>query len=158
MNAVLIRFWEQRNLRERRILAAGTALLLLLLCWLLLIEPALAGRVYWQSQLPVLRAERAQMQALAQQAAAAPPAVRAAAPMDRAALERGLVSAGLKPQNLNAGDALVRANFTDVSFSALTDWLQQSQRSAQLAVSEATVSARERIDRVDAALSMRRPH
>lgn len=158
MKAAAVRFWAQRSARERRILAAAALLLLLVLCCLLLIEPALAGRTHWQAQLPILRAERAQMQVLARQATAAAPTARAAAPLDRAALERSLVSAGLKPQRLNAGDTLVRANFTDVSFSTLADWLQQSQRNAQLVVTEATFSARERMDRVDAVLSMRRPH
>ena len=132
------RFWAARNERERRMLLAGGAVLLLLLVWLLLIEPALAGRSNWQERLPALRAERAQ------------------AAWDRPALERSLADAGLRPQSLNVGDVLVRANFNDVSFSALTGWLQQSQRNAQLAVSEANVSARERVDRVDATLALRR--
>lgn len=154
MNAVR-RFWDSRSERERRILGVGTGLLLLLLCWLMLVEPALDGRAYWRQRLPALRAERAQMQALARQASDAPPA-RAAQPLDRPALERSLASAGLKPQSLNVADQLVRANFTDVSFTALAGWLLQSQRSAQLAVAEATVSARERVDRVDATLVLRR--
>ena len=155
MNAAR-RFWAERNVRERRILVIGAALLGLLLCWLLLVEPALEGRAYWQQRLPALRAERAQMQALAQQAAAAPPA-RAVQSPDRPALERSLAGAGLKPQALTVADALVRMKFADVSFSALADWLQQSQRDARLAVSEATVNARERVDRVDATLALRRP-
>ncbi len=155
MNAAR-RFWAERNVRERRILAIGAALLGLLLCWLLLIEPALDGRTYWRQRLPGLRAERAQMQALAQQAAAAPP-VRTGPPPDRPALERSLAAAGLKPQALMADSASVRVKLADVSFSALADWLQQSHRDARLAVAEATVSARERIDRVDATLVLRRP-
>ncbi len=155
MSAVT-RFWAARNERERRMLLAGGAVLLLLLVWLLLIEPALAGRSHWQERLPALRAERAQMQALARQVSAAPPPARAQAAWNRPALERSLADAGLRPQSLNVGDVLVRANFNDVSFSALTGWLQQSQRNAQLAVSEANVSARERVDRVDATLALRR--
>ncbi len=155
MNA-LSRFWVERNARERRILIAGSILLLLLLCWLLLIEPALDGRAYWRQRLPVLRAERAQMQLLARQTGTTSTPSRAAPPLDRPALERSLAAAGLKPQSLTMTDGLVRTHFTDVSFVALTDWLQQSQRNAQLAVSEATVSARTRVDRVDATLALRR--
>ena len=155
MNAAR-RFWAGRNARERRILAIGTVLLGVLLCWLLLLEPALDGRAYWLQRLPALRAERAQMQARAQQAAAAPPA-RAVQSPDRPALERSLAGAGLKPQALTVADTLVRVTLADVSFSALADWLQQSQRDMRLAVAEATVNARERIDRVDATLALRRP-
>ncbi len=150
------RFWAERSGRERRILAVGAALLSLLLCWLLLVAPALDGRAYWRQRLPALRAERAQMQSLAQQAAAAPP-VRAVPPPDRPALERSLAGAGLKPQGLTVDGAVVRVKLADVSFAALADWLQQSQRDARLTVSEATVNARERIDRVDATLALRRP-
>ncbi len=149
------RFWGARSERERRILLAGGALLLLLLCWLLLVEPAAAGRTYWRQRLPALHAERAQMQALARQTGSTPPA-HGALPPDRPALERSLADAGLKPHSLTVTDALVRARFSDVSFAALAGWLQQSQRTAQLAVTEANISARERIDRVDATLALRR--
>lgn len=99
------------------------------------------------------------MQALARQASAtlaASASARPTAALDRTALERSLTDAGLKPDSLNVSDALVRMNFHDVSFSALAAWLQQSQRNAQLAVAEASVIARERIDRVDATLVLRR--
>ena len=53
-------------------------------------------------------------------------------------------------------DSTVTLNFSDTSFSALTEWLQQAQREQQLSVTEATVTARERLDRVDATLSLQR--
>lgn len=151
------RFWTERTSRERWILGVGSSLLLLVLCWLLLIDPALQGRARWKQALPLLRADYAQMQSLAQQALAAP-APSATAPLrpDRAALERSLATHGLKAQSLNAGEDGVRIALTDVSFSALTDWMQQVQRDAQLVVAEAGITARERIDRVDANLSLRR--
>ena len=149
-------FWNERTPRERSILMAGGALLLLLLIWFLLVDPALAGRERWQKDLPALRADYAQMQSLAQQASAAPASTAAAKPADHASIERSLNDAGLKPQSLNVGDDLVRARFTDVSFSALTDWLQRAQRDSRLVVTEASVNARERIDRVDASVSLRR--
>lgn len=151
------RFWNERTPRERGILVAGGALLLLLLLWFVLVEPALEGRARWQKDLPALRADYAQMQALAQQAGDVPAAAGASRPADRSAIERSLNDAGLKPQSLNVGDELVRASFTDVSFSALTDWLQRAQRDARLVVSEASVNARDRIDRVDASVSLRKP-
>ena len=150
------RFWNERTPRERSILLAGGALLLLLLIWFLLVDPALDGRARWRKDLPALRADYAQMQSLAQQASSAPASTVAAKPADRASIERSLNDAGLKPQSLNVGDELVRARFTDVSFSALTDWLQRAQRDSRLVVTEASVNARERIDRVDASVSLRR--
>ena len=150
------RFWNERTPRERSILIVGGLLLLLLLVWFVLVDPALDGRARWQKDLPALRADYAQMQSLAQQASSVPAATGAAKPAYRATIERSLNDAGLKPQSLNVGDELVRARFTDVSFSALTDWLQRAQRDSRLVVSEASVNARERIDRVDASVSLKK--
>jgi len=151
------RFWSERTARERVILIAGGSLLLLLLIWFLGVDLALDGRARWQKDLPVLRADYAQMQALAQQAGA-PLANRSpAAPIDRASIERSLNDAGLKSQSLNVDDTLVRARFTDVSFATLIDWLERAQRDSRLVVSEASVNARERMDRVDASVSLRKP-
>ncbi|MCM0044768.1 MAG: type II secretion system protein M [Burkholderiaceae bacterium] len=154
--AAASRFWAERTPRERRILGVGGGLLLLVLCWLLLIDPALQGRAQWKQALPALRADYAQMQALAQQAAAAPAPAAAAPPPDRAAVERSLAEHGMKAQSLNVGEDGVRIALVDVSFSALTDWMQQAQRDAQLVVAEAGITARDRLDRVDANLSLRR--
>ncbi len=150
------RFWDRRTPRERGMMVAGGVLLLALLIWLLLVDPALDGRARWQKDLPALRADYAQMQALAQQVGTVPSPTTASRTADRASIERSLNDAGLKPQALNISDALVRARFTDVSFSALTDWLQRAQRDSRLVVSEASVSARERLDRVDAQVSLKR--
>ncbi len=165
-SSALSAFWQQRSARERRVLGWGGSLLMLALLWLLGVEPALEGRERWRKDLPQLRADAAQVQALAQQLASAPPPPRtagsaAASPtVDKATLEAGLAAQGLKAQSLSVQDAggvlLVRVNFDDVSFSALTEWLQQQQRALQLAVSEASVTARERLDRVDARLTLRR--
>ena len=163
MSGRLGAFWQERSARERRVLGWGSGLLVLVLLWMLGVEPALEGRERWRKDLPQLRADAAQVQALAQQLAAAPPraAGSAASPtVDKATLESGLAAQGLKAQSLSVQDAggvlLVRVNFDDVSFSALTEWLQQQQRTLQLSVSEASVTARERLDRVDARLTLRR--
>lgn len=149
-------FWAARTPREQRILAIGGGLLLIVLVWLLLIDPALQGRAQWNQALPALRADVAQMQALAQQAAAAPAPAPAGPMPSRAELERSLASQGLKPQSLTVADAQVRLVLSDVSFAALVAWLRQMQGDAQLVVNEAGITARERIDRVDANLSLRK--
>lgn len=150
------RFWNERTARERVMLVAGGSVLLLLLAWFLGVDPALDGRVRWQKDLPALRADYAQMQALAQQAGAPTPDRSSAAPVDRTSIERSLNDAGLKPQSLNVDDTLIRARFSDVSFATLIDWLERAQRDSRLVVSEASVNARERLDRVDASVSLRK--
>ena len=53
------RFWNERTPRERSILIAGGALLLLLLIWFVLVDPAIDGRARWRKDLPQLRADAA---------------------------------------------------------------------------------------------------
>ena len=65
-------FWESRQPREQRVLRVGAGSLLLLLIWLLLIEPAIEGRSYWQQALPRWRGQLAQMRAIASEIAALP--------------------------------------------------------------------------------------
>ncbi len=154
-------FWHQRNARERRVLAVGGMVLALALLWLVGVEPALDARERWRKDLPQLRADAAQVQSLSQQLATAPPrAANPATAVDKASLDASLTAQGLKAQSLdlqNAGGVLlVRISLADVSFAALTEWLQQQQRASQLSVSEASVTARERLDRVDARLTLRR--
>ena len=152
------RFWRARNQRERRILALGMVLLLAVLLWLLLIEPALDARARWEKELPVMRNQLAQMRALANEISSLPArsSNAPAAELSRQAVERSLTAKELKAQSLSVtGDGL-SASFSDVSFSALTEWLQQWQSSAQLAVTDANVSARDRLGRVDARITLQR--
>lgn len=154
-------FWQQRSHRERRLLGMGGTVLALVLLWLLGVEPALDGRERWRKDLPQLRADAAEVQVLSQQLASAPPrAANAPPPLDKASLEASLAALPLKAQSFSLQDAggvqLVRVSFADVSFSALIEWLQRQQRTSQLSVSEASVTARERLDRVDAQLTLRR--
>ena len=149
--------WKSRTLRERRVLLVGAALLAVLLSWWWLIDPALSIRKKMQQQLPELRAQSAQLQSLAKEFAKLPAVVPAAQPLSQPELERLLTAAGLKAQQITMTDTTVRLNFSDTSFSALTEWLQKVQREQQLSVIEATVTARERLDRVDATLSLQRP-
>lgn len=155
-NTSVSSFWSARNPRERSVLLIGGLLLGLVLVWLWLIDPAMQGRTRWQKNLPVLRAQVAQLQALAREVAQAPKSAEPkAAPPTRASLESSLASKGLKPQNLTVTDELVRVNLPDASFSALAAWLAEMQNSVQLVVTEATVTKREQPDKVDANLSLR---
>ena len=149
--------WQSRTLRERRVLLVGAALLAVLLSWWWLIDPALGTRKKMQQQLPELRAQSAQLQALAKEIAELPAAVPAAQLLSQQELERLLTASGLKAQQITVADNTVTLNFSDTSFSVLTEWLQKVQREQQLSVTEATVTARERLDRVDATLTLQRP-
>lgn len=148
--------WQSRTLRERRVLLISAALLMALLSWWL-IDPAISARKKIQQQLPVLRAQSAQMQALAQEFSALPASAPAALLLSQQELERWLTDSGLKAQQITVTDSTVMLNFSDASFSALTEWLQKMQREQRLFVTEVNVTARERLDRVDVTLSLQRP-
>ena len=162
-------FWEARNARERSVLTIAGGLLLLLLVWLWLIDPALQGRAQLKKTLPALHAQLAQLQALTKEAAALPAAsseAKSAAnsagtpsastpSLSRSLLESSLARKGMKAQTLEINGELVQMKFSDVSFSALIAWLGEMQVAAQLAVNDATVVALTQSDKVDASLSLR---
>ena len=150
------RFWRERTAREQQLLVAAVGVLTIAVVFLALIEPAIDGRHHWQQALPQLRAERAQMQSLAKQLNSDPaPATAEPRAVDRASLERSLADAGLKAASLEVSNGLIRARWSDVSFSTLNNWLQRMQREQGWSVVEASVSARERVDRVDATISLK---
>jgi general secretion pathway protein M len=148
--------WAMRNPRERSTLAVGSVLLLLSLIWLWLIDPALQGRTQWDKKLPVMRAELAQMQSLARELGAESEIKSVVAlPLSRSTLEASLSAKNLKPQTIVITNEFVKLSFSDVPFSALTAWLSERQTGAQLSVTEATITARDQSDKVDATLSLR---
>ncbi len=150
------KFWRERTAREQRLLAAAAGVLGLAVVFLALIEPSINGRQHWQQALPQLRAERAQMQSLAKQLNTnAAPAAGEARAVDRASLERSLSDTGIKASSVEVSNGLIRARWTDVSFDKLSNWLQRMQREQGWSVVEASVSARDRVDRVDATISLR---
>lgn len=149
--------WQSRTLRERRVMLVGAGLLAVLLIWWWLIDPALSTRKKMQQQLPELRAQSEQVRALAKTITELPATVSAAQPLSRPEIEHLLAEASLKAQQITVADNTVTLNFSDASFSALIEWLQKVQREQKLFVTEATVTARERLDRVDATLSLQRP-
>lgn len=153
-------FWDARNPRERSVVLIASALVLLVLVWLWLIDPALQGRAQFKKNLPAMHAQLAQLQALTKQAAALPATnsesanSTAGVPLSRSMLESSLARKGMKAQTLEVNGELVRLKLSGVSFAALIGWLTDMNANAQLAVKDASVIALEQSDRVDASLSL----
>ncbi len=154
-------FWSARTEQERRFLAVGGAVVGLALVYGLLIDPALSGRERLRKDLPQLRQDAAELQALATQAAQfdAQPPVQVA-PVTRDALAATLAAQGLKPQNLAVTGDYVKTDFKDVPFAAVVTWLDAARRDSRLAVVEATFTALDGTDnasagQVDAVLTLR---
>jgi general secretion pathway protein M len=137
-------FWGQRAPRERLILACAAAVLLLVIVYLLLIEPAATGIPRLERSLPASRTQAEQLdQLLAEYTALkARPQVATLAPAEaRAALERSLVSAGLKASRITPlADGDLQIAFADVSYAAWSSWLAGAER--ELGAKAGVVNAR----------------
>jgi general secretion pathway protein M len=149
-------FWNERNPRERNILVFGGLALLLIIYYLLFIDPALSGRRDLQKQLPALRQQTAEVQSMSREAAqigsrpASPPPL-----LTKDSIDSALSSRGLKAQNVAVTGEMVKVQFTGASFSAITDWLADAQKTARLTVVDAVVDAQDKPDTVNATLTLR---
>jgi len=157
ITTALSQVWQVRNQREKQWLTIAAAIVISWLGWVLLVNPALRGRAYWQRELPTMQNELSQMRSLLSDISTEP--VRSnesRLALSRQILESSLNEKGLRAENLQIADGHVRARFIDISFSAFTELLQQWQIASQLVVEEVTVTARDRIDRVDVSVSLKR--
>lgn len=149
-------FWAARDKRERALLTAAAIVAALGLTYALLIDPALSGRERLNKNLPELRQQVAQLQALSQEAAAyaastAPPLTAINVESLKAALE----AKGLKPQNVTMSGDLARVQLAAASFAGTINWLDEMQKTARLLVVEANIVALDKPDTVNATLTLR---
>ena len=149
-------FWAVRDARERATLSAAAMAVVLGLTYLLLIEPALAGRKKMNNDLPHLRQQVAQLQALTKEAAvlSAMPAP-AVAPISRKMIETALARNGLKPQSLLMTGDYAKVQLAAVSFASTLAWLDEMQKTAMLSVDDANIVALAQADLVDVMLTLR---
>ncbi|NMM37426.1 MAG: type II secretion system protein M [Glaciimonas sp.] len=154
--ATAAHFWSERNRRERILIALGVAVVLLGLLYVLLIDPALQGRAQLRKNLPVLRQQSAQLQAMAKQAAALPKvAAPTATSVSKESIEAALQTSGLRAKSVAWSGDFAQLQFTEVPFNALLDALQPLQKTMRLAVVEATVTATGTAGSVNASLTLR---
>jgi general secretion pathway protein M len=154
---VVTKAWQLRNQREKQGLTLAAAILISWLGWVLLVNPALRGRAHWQRELPTMQNELAQMRSLLTDIGKQPARSKESRlELSRQMLESSLNEKGLKAENLEIADGHVKARFIDISFSSFAELLQQWQIASQLVVEEVTVTARDRIDRVDVSVSLKR--
>ncbi len=140
---VLLPLWRGRSLRERAVLAALAALLLVLAGYGLLWQPAAANSARLQQELPQLRTELARMQAMAAELAASRSRTKAVVPEGaglQAALQQSLRDQGLSGQKLALrADGRITLEWHDAPFSSMADWLDQARQKWRVRVVEAHV-------------------
>ncbi|QGZ43157.1 type II secretion system protein GspM [Pseudoduganella flava] len=156
LRATAAAFWGARTEQERRYLAVGGIVVGLALFYALLIDPALTGRERLRKELPSLRQQAAEMQALANLSAqlAAQPPVQPQ-PLTREAVNSALSTRGLTAASLTVTGDYVKAEFKDVPFAGLVTWLDAVRRDSRLAVVEAKVTGQDKPGQVDASLTLR---
>ncbi len=151
----LAEFWSVRDGRERKILAIAAMLVALSLIYILLIAPTVTGRELLRKNLPTLREQAVQMQALAKEASnyaeRTPPTVTA---LSQSNVEAALARSGLKPKSLTVTGEFAQVQLTDVSFSSIIVWLSDLQKIALASVSEVTITALTQPDKVDAKITL----
>lgn len=135
-------FWEARAPREQAILGGGTLVMLLVIGYTLLWEPAATGRAALAKSLPGLRAELAEMETLAQEArglsASPAPSLRGDALTQ--ALQDSLGQHGLKATRLaTTGDNSVQVQMEKVAFGAVSGWLQDVRLQQRLKVTDTRI-------------------
>jgi general secretion pathway protein M len=128
----LLRFWAERAPRERAILALGGGVLAVALLFWLAIEPAWSGYRVLERNLPQLRAQAAQLEALLTEVKtlkARPQVATLSAAEARTAVEKSLAARGLKATRivpLTDGD--LQMTFANVPYAAWTIWLSATER------------------------------
>ena len=148
-------FWDARSGQERQLLVWAGAIVLLALLYLVLIAPALDGRARLRQELPQLRLQAAEMQALSAQAATlAGQAPTQVASMSSDSLNSSLAARGLTPQSLAVTGEYAKLRLSGVPFSSLIDWLAAQRRESRIAVQEANIVAQPAAGLVDATLTL----
>jgi general secretion pathway protein M len=149
-------FWAARDARERKLLTIACAVILFGLIYGLLFGPAMAGREQLNQNLPVLRQQAAQLQAMARELAGltaqTPPPI---APLGKENLERTLAAKGLKAENLAITGELAKVQLSAVSFTDLLQWLDDIRKTTLVVMVDANIVALPQPDTVNATLTLR---
>ena len=149
-------FWAVRDARERAMLAVAALVVTVGLAYALLIDPALSGRDQLNKNLPVLRQQVAQMQALSKEAAAL--SGKSASPliaMSKENIEAALARNGLKPQSVMLTGDFAKVQLSAVSFAGTLNWLDDMQKTALLSVVDANIVVLAQPDMVNATFTLR---
>ncbi|HTJ96729.1 MAG TPA: type II secretion system protein GspM [Rhodocyclaceae bacterium] len=159
MMASLSLLWQQRQPRERILLAWAALIIAVVLGYTLLVAPALNGRERLQKSLPALRQQNLMLRSLLDQASSLPvPVVQsnpALVPLTKEALELSLKSKNLSAKQIEVNGDMAKLQLSNVAFVSVLDWLNEVQLSAHWQLAEATLNAEANAGIVSASLTLR---
>lgn len=152
----LIVYWAQRTAQERTYLMVGFGIAVGALVYALFVEPAWTGKARLERDLPQLRQEAAELQALGAEAASlAGQTAVTVTPMTRDTLVATLATRSISPASLTVAGESAKLQLTNVPFASLYAWLDAQRREHRVAVEEGTVTALAVPGQVDASLTLR---
>jgi general secretion pathway protein M len=149
-------FWEARTEQERKLLKLGGAVVVLALIYGVLFAPAYDGRAHLRTELPVLRQEAAEIQALAREAQQLKGrSATQVPPMTRASLTASLTSRSLTAQSVSMTGEYAKLAFKEVQFAGLVTWLDAIRAENRIAVQDAIITPQATPGVVDATITLR---
>ena len=151
-------FWAARDARERTMLAAAALVVTFGLAYAVLIDPALTGRDRINKNMPELRQQVAQLQAMSKEALSL--SGKSSAPimaLTKQNIETALARNGLKAQNVMLTGDFAKVQLTTVSFAGTMHWLDDMQKTALLTVVDSNIVALAQPDMVNATITLRQP-
>lgn len=148
-------FWQERTEQERRMLAIGGAVLGLGLFYGVLIDPALEGRAKLRAQLPQMRIEAAELQALSRTAME----LKGRTPIQSPRMTNDTLNASLSASGLKANSVVITGEFAKLElkgapFAQVAAWLDGQRRTGAIAVYDATINGTSTPGMVDANLTL----
>ncbi|MGZ8290043.1 MAG: type II secretion system protein GspM [Telluria sp.] len=147
--------WLARTEQERKYLTVGGAISLAALVYVIGIDPALTGREALRKQLPELRQQSAELQAMALEASqlAARPVVQPT-PMTETTLKAGLAARSIVPASLAMTGEYAKVQMAGVSFANLVMWLDAQRRENRIVVQDMVATPQGPAGQVDVALTL----
>lgn len=152
----LVLYWMARTEQERKFLGIGGAVVTLALVYGVLLAPALEGSARLRKELPLLKQQKAQLEALAKSAAElAGQSAPQVTPMSRETLNASLSARGIKPESLSMTGEYAKLQVSGVAFSNLFAWLEAQRLENRISVLDAAITAATPAGQVDATLTLR---
>jgi general secretion pathway protein M len=156
-----LQYWSERAPRERRLLSAGAAFVILVVFYLLFIDPAASGIGKLQRLLPQTRAQAEELEGLVAEAKSLRSAAPSASPATadaRSGIVSSLEAAGLKPaHNSPLANGDVHLSFLDVPYAKWASWLASAERTLGVHAVAVTAKATATPGNADIELSLRLP-
>lgn len=143
MTEALFQWWRSMGTRERRLVLLAAAVLLIALVYQVLFEPAWKGRRAIAKELPTLRVQVAQMDALGIEARrlAAIPAGNQSPQAIRRVFEESAAAAGFGRQltQITLSGEVLDVRFSDVGFASWLGWFESALRETRLRVIDVSI-------------------